>query len=374
MSTLRPWARAGLLILLAWALAPGALFAAGRTVYVDDTGAANPAREGRCGRPNYASIQAAVNDPAARRVVVCAGTYVEQVTVERSLTLEGRPGAVIQAPAGEVEAIVLFRGPQTSRLKGFRISGAGSTTVEAGVQAYGFVGEDIDYGPTHLTVSRTHVSDIYDTRYGRTDGIGIFIYQAQGDVSDNTVERYGYIGIAADGSDRAGTFAQIDGNIVRGAGPGASQRQIGIYLDETPVDVEDNTVSGNYGSGDEGVGILVEFANGSIRDNTVRRNDTGVRFAPGMRTTLRSNEISQSARNGIELLRTFEALIVENDTLHNGGSGIFLDAATHDNIVRENDAEKNGGGDIVDASGPPPANLYADNSCDSSSPEGLCDE
>jgi parallel beta-helix repeat protein len=318
-----------------------------------------------------------VNDLSARRVVVCRGTYTEQVTVERSLTLEGRPGAVIQAPPGEVEAIVLFRGPQTSRLRGFQISGAGFTTVEAGVQAYGFVGEDIDYGPTHLTVSHTHVSDIYDTRYGRTDGIGIFIYQAQGDVSDNTVERYGYIGIAADGSDRAGTFVQIDDNTVRGAGVGgASERQVGIYLDETPVDVEDNTISGNYGFGadGEGVGILVEFANGSIRDNAVRKNDTGVRFAPGIRATLRSNEVSDSAGHGIELLRTFEATIVENESSDNGGSGIYLAADTHDNSVRGNTAADNGAADIVDESGPPPANSYTDNTCDSSSPDGLCEE
>src|SRR3954470_18561247 len=89
-----------LLVALVGGLAPAASSAqASSTVYVDDTGAANPARSGQCGRPNYATIQAAVDDLSARRIVVCPGTYAEQVAVTRSISLEGRSGAVIQAPA-----------------------------------------------------------------------------------------------------------------------------------------------------------------------------------------------------------------------------------------------------------------------------------
>ena len=57
-----------------------------------------------------------------------------------------------------------------------------------------------------------------------------------------------------------------------------------------------------------------------------------------------------------------------------GGSGIYLAVDTHDNSVRGNTAEDNGAADIVDESGPPPAKSYADNSCDTSSPDGLCEE
>jgi parallel beta-helix repeat protein len=377
MTTVQRCASAWLLALLLGLLVPSAVLAAGRTVYVDDTGAANPARKGSCGKPNYASIQAAVNDLSATRVVVCAGTYVEQVTVERSLTLEGRAGAVIQAPAGEFNAIVLFRGPQSSRLRGFHITGAGSTTIGAGIRTNGLVSDDIAYGPTQVTISNNSVSDIYDTRFGRDTGTGIFIFQSQADVSDNTVERYGFAGISADGDDRADTSAQIDGNTIRGAGAGsASERQIGIRLDETTADVEDNTVSGNYGSGADGVGvgILVEFANSSIRDNTLEQNDTGIRLGPGPGATLRSNEIRHSAHNGIELFSSFNATIVENEASENGGNGIFLAASTFSNTVRGNTARNNGGADILDESGPPPANSYEDNSCDTSSPDGLCEE
>ena len=377
MNSVRRWAVALLVGLLMGLLVPGAALAAsGRTVYVDDNGVADAAGEGKCGKPNYTTIQAAVNDTSAKRVVVCKGVYVEQVTVERSLTLEGRPGAVIQVPAGEFDAIVLFRGPQTSRMNGFTVSGAGSATVGAGIRTNGFVSDDIAYGPTQVTISHNQISDIRDTRNGRIDGIGIFIFQSQADVSDNRVERYGFAGIVADGDDRADTSAQIDGNIIRGQGAGgASESQIGIRLDETSADVEDNAISGNYGSGANGVGegILVEFANVSIRDNTLKYNDTGVHFGPGDGGTLRSNVIRNSTHNGIELFSTVSALIVENESSRNGDNGIFLAANTQSNTVKGNTARHNGGVDLFDASGPPPANTYADNTCDTSSPNGLCE-
>jgi len=377
MNSVRRWAVALLVGLLMGLLVPGAALAAsGRTVYVDDNGVADAAGEGKCGKPNYTTIQAAVNDTSAKRVVVCKGVYVEQVTVERSLTLEGRPGAVIQVPAGEFDAIVLFRGPQTSRMNGFTVSGAGSATVGAGIRTNGFVSDDIAYGPTQVTISHNQISDIRDTRNGRIDGIGIFIFQSQADVSDNRVERYGFAGIVADGDDRADTSAQIDGNSIRGQGAGgASESQIGIRLDETSADVEDNAISGNYGSGANGVGegILVEFANVSIRDNTLKYNDTGVHFGPGDGGTLRSNVIRNSTHNGIELFSTVSALIVENESSRNGDNGIFLAANTQSNTVKGNTARHNGGVDLFDASGPPPANTYADNTCDTSSPNGLCE-
>jgi parallel beta-helix repeat protein len=376
MNALRQWVRALLIALLMGLLLPGAALAAsGRTVYVDDNGVVKAAGKGNCGKPNYTTIQAAVNDTSARRVVVCKGIYVEQVTVERSLTLEGRSGAVIQAPAGEFDAIVLFRGPQTSRMKGFTITGAGSATVGAGIRTNGFVSDDIAFGPTQVTISHNHITDIRDTRFGRTGGIGIFIFQSQADVSDNTVERYGFAGIVADGDDRADTTAQIDGNIIRGQGAGGeSESQIGIRLDEMSADVEDNTISGNYGSGTtgEGVGILVEFASSSIRDNTLKQNNTGVHFGPGDGATLRGNEIRDSASNGIELFSTINATIVENESSDNGGNGIYLAANTQSNIVKGNTARDNGGVDIFDDSGTPPANTYVDNRCDTSSPNGLC--
>jgi parallel beta-helix repeat protein len=375
MNVGRRWAGVLLAALLVSLALPGAAYAAGRTVYVDDNGAPNAAGKGACGKPNYASVQAAVNDLTAARVVVCAGTYIELVTVERSLTLEGQSGAVIRAPAGDALAVVQFRGPQNSRLRGLTISGAGAN-VAAGVRTNGFVCEDTPCGPTVVSISNNRVSDIYSSGDFGVGGTGIFIFQSQANVEDNTVERYGARGISADGDDRADTFAQIDGNVIRGQGAGGpAAEQVGILVDETNVDMEDNVISGNHVSGDgDGVGIKVEFASGSIRDNRVTDNHTGIRLAPDGGSELRSNEALNNAANGIELFSTIGATIVENESSDNGGDGIFLADNTSGNTVRGNTAEDNGGTDIVGAIGAPVANTYTDNECDTSSPAGLCED
>ena len=362
------------LAVLVSVLVPGTVRAQdNRKVYVDDTGIPKATGSGQCGRPNYATIQAAVNDLSASRVVVCKGTYVEQVTVERSLTLEGQSGAVIQAPAGDAIAVVQFRGPQQSRLSGFTITGMG-VNVAAGVRANGFVCEDTPCGPTQVSISRNRISDIYSSGAFGVGGTGIFIYQAKGNVEDNTVERYGAIGIDADGDDRADTFAQVDGNTIRGQGQGGPNvNQIGIRFDETSMDSEDNTISGNYGSGADGVGygIQVVFANGSIRDNTVKDNHTGVHYGPGA-GVLRSNTVSNNTGNGIELFSTVGATIVENKSSNNGDNGIFIANGATGNTVRDNKAHGNKGVDLFDNNGMPLVNTYVGNRCATSNPSGLC--
>ena len=51
-----------------------------------------------CSSAAYTSIQAAVEAaPVRGTVVVCPGTYLQNVTVDKSLTLSGKPGAIINA-------------------------------------------------------------------------------------------------------------------------------------------------------------------------------------------------------------------------------------------------------------------------------------
>ncbi len=339
-----------------------------RTVYVNDDGPTNAASKGSCAKPNYATIQAAVDDLTVKRVLVCAGTYTEFVKVERSLTLEAKPGATIRSPlvgVDEHNAIVAFNGPQRSRISGFTISGAGSG-IYAGIRTQGYVPDEGEAGPTYVSVSKNSVTDIK---------VGIAIYKGEANVEDNTVERYRVMGIEADGGDRAGTFAQIDGNTVRGQGAGGeSETQIGIRLDETDADVEDNIISGNIGGGPDalGFGIVSEYANASIRDNTLTDNQIGLWLSPGLRNIVRSNVISRSVGNGIELTGTSAALIVENGVSGSGGDGIHLNLGAHANTLRDNRIAGSGGTDLYDANGAPLVNAYSSNHCTTSNPAGLC--
>src|ERR1700735_3879079 len=65
---------------------------------------------GGCGSPTFTTTQAAVNTaPAASTVNVCPGSYPEQVTINKRLTLQGvafgtSNQAVVTAPAGGIVA------------------------------------------------------------------------------------------------------------------------------------------------------------------------------------------------------------------------------------------------------------------------------
>ena len=62
-------------------------------------------RGSSCDRPDYTSIQAAIEGVATGgTVVVCRGTYPGMVNVDRRITLAGRPGATIDA-TGDVYGV-----------------------------------------------------------------------------------------------------------------------------------------------------------------------------------------------------------------------------------------------------------------------------
>jgi nitrous oxidase accessory protein NosD len=91
---------AGSAITLALALAPGAASAdtaGGATLFV--SAAAWPGGDDTsCATASYQTITDAIADAAdGDTVVVCPGTYHESVTVYKSITLQGLPGAVIDA-------------------------------------------------------------------------------------------------------------------------------------------------------------------------------------------------------------------------------------------------------------------------------------
>ncbi len=375
-----------ILVILGSIASPRATLAqTSRTVYVDDSGTPVASRSGACGSPNYALLQQAVDDLSATRVIVCKGTYVEQVAVARSLTIEGRSGAVLQSPLvpSVGGAIVAFVGVQQSRLRGLTIrhdSASGDTSV-AGV---------IVRDGAQVTIAHNRFRNMYG---------GILVSNARADISDNSIEWVHSEAINVSGSN---TFAMIDGNTFRGRG--VEGGLIGIDIREGGHgDVEDNTIVGNGQDG--GIGIVVDLTDQvSIRDNTVTRSGRGIVLGDETGDVeVRSNVIRNNSSDGIFLTDAGFNTIVENEVSYNGGSGIWVETAIddpnafqnviatnriHDNLgdgihigagvsgatVKENKVANSGGLDIVDLNGMPLINTYADNSCATSAPAGLCDQ
>ncbi len=204
-----------------------ALPASAQTVYVDD-GAGSDI--GGCGASvgagACASIQYAIDNEAVagNTVVVAAGTYDENVVVDKALTLNGvgagsatsgrapGPGETIIEPTGGFYAFRIDANNVT--IDGFDITGASSGgSVWTGVQMFG--------GFSGMTVQYNFIHDI--------DGIN-----PNSDRGDGGTIKYSYgvwtLGGGIVGSRSSITGATISNNDIHGLGDAGVNGGVGLYL------------------------------------------------------------------------------------------------------------------------------------------------
>ena len=101
-------------------------------IFVSATGS-NNGWGGSCQNPDFSTIQAGVNAaPSGGTVVVCAGTYAEDVLVNKALTLLGRRRDRSTRPAWRTESRSSRR---NVRVDGFTVENANGEGVLVGVDA-----------------------------------------------------------------------------------------------------------------------------------------------------------------------------------------------------------------------------------------------
>jgi nitrous oxidase accessory protein NosD len=109
---------AGSAIMLAPALAPEAASAdtaGGETLFV--SAAAPGGDDTSCATASYQTITDAIADASdGDTVIVCPGTYRESVTVDKRITLQGQPGAVIDASGSPTGVSVMADGATVADL------------------------------------------------------------------------------------------------------------------------------------------------------------------------------------------------------------------------------------------------------------------
>ena len=269
--------------------------------------------------PQFTTIQAAVNSvPAGGIVEVCPGTYTEQVTITKKLTLTGiqsgtGDAAVVLPPLGGlvVNGTDILGNPVAAQI--FVNSPGGSVIVErltvdgTGNDLAGCVTttiEGIYYQNTSGTITNNVVRNQFQTNYaaygGCQNGLAINVESTGSGntvtVSANSVRAYQKNGITASGAGTGagspGPAVTIMGNYIVGLGATAMNWQ-GVYLNE-------GTAAEN--------GIQVGFgATGKVQANTVNDNiwgqdtssDTGdaasgilIFASPGI--TVTGNEVGSS--------------------------------------------------------------------------------
>jgi parallel beta-helix repeat protein len=262
--------------------------AAAAAVYVAADGSATADDQG-CGSAAYSSIQSAVSAaPSGGMVVVCAGTYDEDVTVSKPLSLTGEGHPVIDA-TGQING-VLVKAPHV-KITGFTITGAigegilvdavNSATIEHNVvrgndqgglpvnpvpntypecQAQDGVPGDCGEGIHLMGSSFSTVADNIDT--GNTGGI--LLSDETGPTSHNRISG----NLVTDNlSDCGITIAGHNPDAAPGGVP--APKTAGVYDNL----ISGNTITGNgTDGGGAGVVLATALAGGAVYDNTVEHN------------------------------------------------------------------------------------------------------
>jgi parallel beta-helix repeat protein len=301
---------------------------------------------------SFSSVQAAVNAAAnsGDTILVDPGAYLEQVTITKSLTIQGNgAGATIQAlptlttaDTFGLHVLVEIGNAVTVNMSNLTVQGP-STNINAGILVVG--------GAT-LNVTGTTVAHIHQnaSTFGLQTGGGIQVggtgSQAVGQVghatiTDCTVTDYQKVGIIIG---RSGSSGTITGCTITGVGPTPLTAQNGIQIGPgtaAGAAVSNNTISGNQftgtGSGPDpftttqAAGILNFIDSCSITGNTVSSNDIGI-FSTNSGGTSAGTTIS-----GNTLQDHFEGILlgagtatVSNNTITGNNLGVAVIAFAGD--------------------------------------------
>jgi parallel beta-helix repeat protein len=344
----------------------------------------------------YATIQAAVNAAnPGDTVQVDAGTYQEQVTINKCLTLMGHDhSTIILAPttlgAADVanpDAIVRVTGAGTFvQIAHLMIEGAaaGTPNLYYGVRVDGNAGADI--GNCNIA----NIIDSSDPGIGvavdignntaSPDGTGAQVGTAK--VHNDTITNYQRAGVVVSNT---GSSAMVENNTIAGGAASVAPSVTGVEVSDGAVaHVKNNAISGNF-NGSEGTGVLL-FNPGTVsmgshhcddddcitdggdntpdqgclvttvENNTITGNDYGIFggqvTAPG--TKVSNNHISGNTYVGIEFDYSSNVTINNNQLSGNGSQntadgGIYLFQSTGNTLSNNQSNNNNGSGIYIDA-------------------------
>ena len=240
------------------------------TIYVDDDNTSGP-WDGSQTNP-YRYIQDGIDAASnGETVYVYSGTYIENVYVNISITLQGedRSSSIIDG-GGIFNVIVVSANSVT--IRDFTIQNGGS------------MGIDVYPSSDGLTINGNNI------RNNNNNGIDIWL-------SNNN---------------------EITGNIIE-------DNAIGIYI----WDSNGNNINGNSFK-NNGI-IFVETPSCTIQSNSINSADYGIRIINSVGVTINGNNIRNSINHGITVEDTSDSIIKGNTILDNNcGIGIYYSSNNND--------------------------------------------
>jgi hypothetical protein len=298
-------------VIVLFSLVPPALFArqnpADPVILVDDD-------KVQCPTAAFTTIQSAVNAASPGDTIrVCAGTYAEQITISKSLTIRGDNGAIVMPSAVQVNgtdipsgtpvaAVILVLNSAAVDITNLIVDGSNNGIAECSPDLKGILFQN-----SSGTIERNAIRHIRlsPSPNGCQSGEAIEVETASGltstvQIQGNSVWDYQKNGITAN---EAGTAVTIATNTVTGIGPtpGAAQNGIQVAFGATGS-ITGNTVADNIWSkcvstsdcATNATGILVIESNGIVvTNNTAGSNQVGI-FIGGNSSSVHSNTIFNS--------------------------------------------------------------------------------
>ncbi|HEV2488897.1 MAG TPA: hypothetical protein VGT03_03745 [Candidatus Acidoferrales bacterium] len=299
---------------------------------------------------SFPTISAAVSSPLTigGTILVCPGTYGEQVVISQPLTLQGISSAdsdqvIIAVPAGGlstsigIAAVQVFVTTGPVNISNIIVDGTGNNLAGTGVNLVGIFYDSGSSGVINHVTTRNQIDSgegfgIEANNTGSTSesvtienssvhdfdnsGITAFTNSSSPSLtaiikanrvnqSDSTITNTVFgIAMNAPGS--------VTGNIVTGAGNATSSE--GISVTDGPVTISGNSVS-NWGTG------IVDFfgAGATYASNSVSNSGFGI-FLVASGAVVQSNTITESPFVGIDFF--CEAATVSGNTINDTPTGI----------------------------------------------------
>ena len=321
---------------------------------------------GVCGGPSYPTIQAAVTAaPAGSTIYVCPGSYPEQVSINKRLTLQGVASgplnqAVVTAPAGGIVAntVSLATGDPIAAqvwvhdttavtIENLTVDGAGNGIAACAPNLIGVYYQDAS-GVVNNVVARNQTSGVTSPLNGCQWGEGIFVQSGISTVTgkagtstvtvrNSSVHDFQKNGITGN---EVGTKLTVNSNEVRGQGPtnGAAENGIQLGFGATGR-VGGNTVideiwapDTSSDSGDAASGILIfDVADASVLNNHVGNTQFGIAVVGDTTgvaddATITGNTLDGTLIfDGIEVCGSSGGTITGNVVSGSSQSGVHLD-------------------------------------------------
>jgi parallel beta-helix repeat protein len=318
--------------------------------------------------PHYSTIQSAVSSvPAGTNVLVCPGTYPEQVVITQPLNLTGvtdgtGDAAVITVPAGGmvVNGTLSSLGPVAVQLlventvlvtvTNLTIDGTGAGCVAGADRVFGleyyFVGTPVD-GTAGGRISNVVVRNELDT-CTLTDGIEIdnsYITISNNEVHDIDITpigtRGGQVNISNNNIQNAlngivlasSTAANIvTGNTISNIGPSVGfTTPVGLWIDTSTATVTKNTVSGAPGG--YGIYLPSTAAGTNVNGNKAAGTFIGVYMVNSTASTLVQSNTVANTTYAVADLSTGGGNNITKNTVNEAYYGVYTGGATTDTLT-----------------------------------------